>query len=325
MSFRTDKIRVGVLRGGPSPEYEVSLKTGQNILKNLEEKYIPIDIFISKEGIWHENGFEKNHENILKKIDLAINGMHGTYGEDGTIQKLFEAFNVPYTGSNSISSNICMNKVLSKKIYERNGIKTPFYMSIPFENLSRQAILEVYKNVPAPFVVKPSSSGSSVGVHIAYSLAELEEAVVASSHHSPAVLIEEMIKGKEATCGVIDGFRNLEYYPLLPIEIRHKKDFFDYDAKYSDSATEEICPGNFNQEESDKIKQFSIDAHKALGLRHYSRSDFIIHPKRGIFILETNSLPGLTEQSLIPKSLNAIGSNLKEFLNHIIDLTRNKN
>ncbi len=325
MSFRSDKIRVGVLRGGPSPEYEVSLKTGQSILKNLEEKYIPIDIVISKDGTWHENGFEKNPESILKKIDLAINGMHGTYGEDGTIQKIFETFNVPYTGSNSISSNICMNKVLSKKIYEKHGIKTPFYMSIPFEKLSRQAILEVYKTVPAPFVVKPSSSGSSVGVHIAYSLPELEEAIVASSHHSPAVLIEEMIKGKEATCGVIDGFRNSDYYPLLPIEIRHKKDFFDYDAKYKDTATEEICPGNFNQEESERIKQFSIDAHKALGLRHYSRSDFMIHPKRGIFILETNSLPGLTEQSLIPKSLTAIGSNLKEFLNHIIDLTRSKN
>lgn len=322
MSFSPDKIRIGVLRGGPSPEYEVSLKTGQNILRNLDEKYIPVDIFVSKSGVWHENGFEKNPENIIRKIDLAINGMHGSYGEDGTVQKIFELFGVPYTGSNSISSNICMNKSASKNLYKKHGIKTPFSITLPFEKLTKKAIKEIYYSIPMPVVVKPNASGSSVGVYIVHSFPELEEAIVASSMYSGAVIIEEYIRGKEATCGVVDSFRNYDHYPLIPIEIRHKKDFFDYDAKYSDNATEEICPGNFTHEEAEKIKNMTIEAHKALGLRHYSRSDFIIHPKRGIFILETNSLPGLTEKSLIPKSLNAIGSNLKEFLNHLIYMVR---
>lgn len=321
MSFSSDKIRVGVLRGGPSPEYEVSLKTGQNILKNLDDKYVPIDILVSKNGIWHENGFEKTPEKIIRKIDLAINGMHGTYGEDGTVQKIFEIFNVPYTGSNSTSSNLCMNKSASKSIYKKSGIKTPFSITISLEKLSKKIIKEVYFKIPLPVVVKPNTSGSSFGVYIVNSFPEFEEAVVASFIHSGTVIIEEYIKGKEATCGVVDSFRNVGHYPLMPIEIRHKKDFFDYNAKYFDKSTEEICPGNFTYEESEILKKMTIDAHKALGLRHYSRSDFIIHPKRGIFILETNSLPGLTEQSLIPKSLTAIGSNLKEFINHLVDLT----
>lgn len=325
MSFSPDKIRIGVLRGGPSPEYEVSLKTGQNILRNLDEKYIPVDIFISKNGIWHENGFEKKPENIIRKIDMAINGMHGKYGEDGTIQKILEVFGVPYTGSDSVSSSICINKSASKNLYKKLNIKTPFSITIPFDKLSKKAIREIYFSIPMPVIVKPNASGSSVGVYIVNSFLELEEAIIASSIHSNAVIVEEFIEGKEATCGVVDDFRNRDYYPLIPIEIKHKKDFFDYEAKYSDKGTEEICPGNFTDEEIEKIKKMTIDAHKALGLRHYSRSDFIIHPKRGIFILETNSLPGLTEKSLIPKSLNAIGSNLKEFLSHIIDLTRNKN
>jgi len=152
-------------------------------------------------------------------------------------------------------------------------------------------------------------------------LPELEEAVIAAAQYSPAVLIEEYIAGKEATCGVVEGFRGYGHYPLLPIEIRHNKDFFDYDSKYSDNGAEEICPGNFSRAEKEELEKMAVEAHKVLGLRHYSRSDFIIHPKRGIYILETNSLPGLTEKSLIPKSLSAIGSNIKEFLSHILHQT----
>lgn len=320
MSF-SQKIRAGVLRGGPSPEYDVSLKTGGNILKNLPEEYEPVDIFISRNGVWHEKGIEKTPENILRRIDVVINGLHGKYGEDGEVQNILDQFKVPYTGSGALSSALCMNKIASKKIYKNNSLKTPAFISIPFEDLTRKAIKEAFYNMVAPFVVKPSAAGSSVGVYIVSSLPELEEAVVAASRYSPAVLIEEYIGGKEATCGVVDGFRGKEIYPLLPIEIRHKKDFFDYDSKYSENGAEEICPGNFSSADSREIERMAAEAHKALGLRHYSRSDFIIHPRRGIYILETNSLPGLTEQSLIPKALQAIGSDVKEFLSHILKKT----
>jgi D-alanine-D-alanine ligase len=318
------KTKVGVLRGGPSPEYEVSLKTGSNILRNLPEEYEPVDIFISKEGVWHEKGLEKSPDKILGRVDVIVNGLHGKYGEDGEVQKILEQFKIPYTGSGMLASALCMNKITSKKIYQNNSLKTPSYISISFDKLSKEAIREAYQNMIRPFVVKPSSAGSSVGVYLVNSLPELEEAVIAAAQYSPAVLIEEYIAGKEATCGVIDGFRGQSYYPLLPIEIRHNKDFFDYDSKYSDNGAEEICPGNFSRQEREELEKLAVEAHKALGLRHYSRSDFIIHPKRGIYVLETNSLPGLTEKSLIPKSLNAIGSNIKEFLSHLIRQTLGK-
>ncbi len=324
MVFSPHKKRIGILRGGPSPEFEVSLKTGKNIIDNMPEDYHPVDIFISKDGVWHIEGIEKNPSSVLRSVDMVINAMHGSYGEDGTVQKILEEFGIPYSGSNSISSAISMNKILSKKIFNNHGLKTPFSINIPSKNLTREVIRNAYHNMPGPFVVKPSSSGSSVGVYLVNSLRELEEAVIASSDYSPSVMIEQFIEGKEATCGVIDGFRNQDFYPLIPIEIKHKKEFFDYDAKYKDDATEEICPGNFSPTEYESIKDMAIKAHRALGLRHYSRSDFIVHPKRGVYILETNSLPGLTEKSLIPKSLQAIGSNIKEFISHIISKTLNK-
>ena len=326
MSF-AHQTRVGVLRGGPSPEYEVSLNTGKNILANLPDGYEPIDILISRDGLWHERGLAKNPSNILKRLDVVVNGLHGKYGEDGEVQRLLDDFKVPYTGSLAMPSAIAMNKILTKRIYKNHSLKTPYSVHIPFENLSRQAIKDVYHSTTAPFVVKPSSAGSSIGVYIVQTLPELEEAVIAASQHSSAVLIEEFISGKEATCGVIEGFRDQNHYSLLPIEIRHKSNFFDYNSKYSspsNGGAEEICPGNFSPDETKMIQEMAVDAHKYLGLRHYSRSDFIVHPKRGVYILETNTLPGLTETSLIPKSLKAIGSNIKEFLAHLLAKTLNK-
>lgn len=315
------KTRIGVLRGGPSPEYEVSLNTGKAILSNLPEEYEPLDIFISKNGIWHEKGFEKTPESILKRVDMIINGLHGKYGEDGEVQKILDGFGVPYTGPRSLPASVSMNKILSKNIYGKHRLKTPVSVSLFIDNLSRQTIKDAYESIPAPFVVKPASAGSSVGVFIVDSLSDLEDAVLNAAQYSPSVLVEEFIKGKEATCGVIEDFRGQKHYALLPVEIKHKSDFFDYDAKYSDNGAEEICPGNFSESESEAIKNAAIAAHDILGLSHYSRSDFIVHPKRGVYILETNSLPGLTEQSLIPKSLTAVGSNIKEFLSHLINKT----
>lgn len=320
MSF-AHKTRIGVLRGGPSPEYEVSLNTGKSILSNLPEGYEPVDIFISKNGVWHEKGFEKTPGSILKRVDMIINGLHGKYGEDGEVQKILDSFGVPYTGPRALAAAISMNKLTSKNIFKRHGLKTPASVALSLENISRRSIRDAYESIPAPFVVKPISAGSSVGVFIVSSLPDLEDAILSSLEYSPAVIIEEFIRGKEATCGVIDDFRGQKHYALLPVEIKHKNEFFDYDAKYSDNGAEEICPGNFSQSEADIIKEAAILAHNSLGLSYYSRSDFIVHPKRGVYVLETNSLPGLTEKSLIPKSLVAVGSNLKEFISHLVDKT----
>jgi D-alanine--D-alanine ligase len=316
------KNRVAILRGGPSSEYEVSLKTGKSVMDNLADRYEVLDIFIDKEGTWHYQGAPITPEKLFKKIDVVFNALHGSYGEDGTVQKILDRFNIPYTGSTALASAVGMNKVLSKKIYKNNNLKTPIHATVSKENNSPAEILKLFKTFPMPAVVKPVSGGSSVGTAIAKTLSDLEQAVTEALKYSDTALIEEFISGKEATCGVIDNFRNEAVYSLLPVEIGKSKEssFYDYNAKYISNTQEIICPGNFTAVEKQMLQKIAIDAHKALGLRHYSRSDFIIHPKRGIYILETNTLPGLTDHSIIPKSLKAIGCTLPDFLDHLIKL-----
>jgi D-alanine-D-alanine ligase len=292
------KIRVGVLRGGPSPEYSVSLETGRSVLDNLDRDiYEPVDIFISRDGVWHESGFEKSPGKILGKSDVVWNALHGHYGEDGEVQRLLESFRIPYTGSNALSSALGINKIMSKKVYRDAGLKTPFSLDIYIGDLTRDKIRQIYHEVPMPFVVKPSSAGSSVGVRVAYSLAELEEAIVAAFEYSPQVLVEEFINGKEATCGVIDNFRNTSRYALIP----HSE-----------------LP--LSQAEKVAVERLALNAHDSLGLRHYSSSDFVIHPKRGIFILETDSQPSLHKESRFKKSLENVGSSISQFLHHTLSI-----
>ncbi len=315
------KTRVGVIRGGPSNEYEVSLKTGATVLHNLSiEKYNVRDIFIDRSGTWHMHGLPITPHEALNHIDVAFNALHGNYGEDGKIQHIFEVHGIPFTGSGSFASAIGMNKELSKEIYKKEKMKTP--QSRLLESLvdvSKEAH-KIFRSFPPPVVVKPMTSGSSVGVTIVKDFSGFDKAVSAAFEHSNSVLVEEFIQGREATCGVIDNFRDQEFYALPPIEIRpHEGGFYDFEAKYQ-GKSEKIVPGNFTYEEKKELERLAIQAHKALGLKHYSRSDFIIHPKRGIFILETNTLPGLTEHSSIPQALHTVGASISHFLDHIVDL-----
>ena len=319
------RIRVGVLRGGPSSEYDVSLQTGAAVLNNLpQEKYSPREIFIDKNGVWHVEGKPILPSDALTHVDIVVNALHGHYGEDGKVQHILEKHGIPFTGSGSFASAIGMNKLISKDIYKKNKLKTPQSKTIILgENISDK-IREVFNSFPPPLVVKPVSSGSSVGISIIKTVKELEPALELAFKYSDTVMIEEFIQGREATCGVIEDFRDQAYYALPAIEIRpHKGSFFDYEAKYA-GKSDEIVPGNFTEAEKRELEQLAIQAHRALGLRHYSRSDFIIHPHRGIFILETNTLPGLTEESLIPKALHAVGANLSHFLDHIVQLAIHK-
>ncbi len=315
------RIRVGVLRGGPSSEYDISLKTGATVLNNLsQDKYHARDIFIDKNGEWHMKGLPIKPYEALEHIDVVFNALHGNYGEDGKLQHMLEVHGIPFTGSGSFASAIGMNKVMSKDFFIKANLKTPKSIIVrSFENLKNK-IVEIMRAFPLPYVVKPVSSGSSVGITLVKELIFLEKAIEKALEHGDAVLIEEFIQGKEATCGVIDNFRDQEFYALPPIEIRpHSRHLFDYEAKYQ-GKSDEIVPGNFTDSEKREIEKIAIQAHKILGLRHYSRSDFIIHPKRGIFILESNTLPGLTEESLIPKALHAVGAPLPVFLDHIVQL-----
>lgn len=320
------KKKVGVLRGGPSSEYEVSLKSGHSVLKHLPEKYTTKDIFISKDGLWHMDGIVRPPEKILNSVDVIFNALHGEYGEDGQVQQLLQSHKIPFTGSDALASAFAMNKHLTKKAVEAQGIKTPNYFLIKANLESPHEIARrIFNTFGPPYVVKPVGLGSSVGVSIVRTIHDLPNVLEHSLSFTPTVLIEECILGKEATCGVIDQFRGESAYALLPIEIRFPKNFsfFDYQAKYS-GLSEEICPGNFTREEKEIIQGIATDVHRLLGLRHYSRSDFIVSPRRGIYFLEVNTLPGLTSESLMPKALSAVGTNLSDFFDHVVTLAMNE-
>lgn len=324
------RTRIGVVRGGPSNEYEVSLQTGASVLHALREKlidkYEAKDLFIDREGYWYVDGVLCDPVEILNKIDVVFNALHGPYGEDGRIQTFFETHGKPFTGSGSLGSAIGMNKVLSKKVFKDHGIKTPHHRIVEKKDIEKNidgVVRNLFHSFLLPAIVKPASSGSSVGVSIVHYYKEFPEALKKAAIHDNVILIEEFVKGIEATCAVLDHFRNEELYALPPVEIRSHNNIFDYEAKYS-GKSEEIVPATFSHKIKEEIAEMSRIIHRALGLRHYSRSDFIIHPRRGIYALEVNTLPGLTKESLLPKSLRAVGSDVHEFVDHIIQLAHGR-
>lgn len=315
-------IRVGVLRGGPSSEHEVSLKTGEAVLAGLPEKYSGKDILLSKNGEWFFNGQFSYPEKIIRSVDVVFNALHGYFGEDGKVQQILELFKVPYTGSGMLASSLGMNKILSREAFARAGLNVPRAIIIGKDEDYFEAARRIFKIMSPSWVVKPASSGSSVGISIVHSFNNLIDAIekAAAAATDSKIIIEEYIKGLEATCGVVDNFRNQKYYSLPVIEIipPSEHEFFDYQAKYN-GGTREICPANFDMGTKRKIEEMARLAHQALGCRHYSRADFRISPKGKIYILEINTLPGLTTESLLPKALNAVGSSYPEFFRPFIN------
>lgn len=328
-------IRVGVVRGGISSEYDVSLKTGANVLFHLQSdklnsKYKAIDILIDKEGVWHVKGRPVTMEDISNSVDVIFNALHGDFGEDGKIQQILEQWGIPYTGSGPFASAVGYNKILAKQEFEKLGIKTPGYTvhdsynsatGESSEDYAKRTAKSIWEKISPPWVVKLPSSGSSVGVEICKTFPELVEALTRSESTNGTILVEEMVVGKEATVPILENFRGKKFYVLPPVEIRvpKHKTFFDYDAKYS-GISEEVCPGNFTREEKDELERLASLIHTGLNLDHYSRSDFIIHPRRGIYALEVNTLPGLTDESITPRAIRAVGASMPEFIDHILGL-----
>jgi len=312
---------VGVLRGGPSREHEVSLESGANILAQLpEDRYIARDIYIDRAGTWHERGRPVAPERVLRQVDVVLNGLHGEYGEDGEVQKLMERFGVRYAGADSFGSYLAMHKVLAKARAREVGLLVPDFAYVEHAEDTGQVVHDVIRTFHQPVVVKPVAWGSSVGVAIvggyAPVLATVQQLFLDGVQ---GVLIEEVIKGREATVGVVEGLRGETLYGLPVVEIVPPDgDFFSYGAKYS-GESREICPGAFSRVAAEELQHAAKAIHRALGLRHYSRSDFIVSPK-GVYYLETNTLPGLTSESLLPKALAAVGVRMSDFLSHLVNL-----
>lgn len=315
------RIRVAVLRGGPSEEYEVSLTTGAAVIQALDPSHFEVvDVVISKQSEWFLRGVARDPRDIFHMVDVVFVALHGAYGEDGTVQRLMDTTGVKYTGSRAFPSAIALNKPMTKDRLVAHGVRMARHMVIGRDvkdNLPG-AVMAITELFGPRYIIKPIASGSSVGAMFAESPIMLEQALRTALEVYEQVIVEEFIEGKEATCGVVENFRDQGLYALPPVEIRRQTPVWDYEAKY-DGSVEELCPGHFTREEKDEIERLSLLAHQTLGLSHYSRSDFIV-AQDGIYFLEVNTLPGLTPTSLLPKALDAVGCAYGDFIEHLIRL-----
>lgn len=287
-----------------------------------EERYTARDIYIDKQGQWYDRGRETSPDRVLRQVDVVLIGLHGEYGEDGEVQKLLERFGVRYAGSGALGSYLAMHKLMAKARAREEGLLVPDYRYVERAGDAVVIAHEVIRTFPQPVVVKPVGWGSSVGVSIVGGYAPVRAAIEKLFVDGAAgVIVEEYIRGREATAGVVENLRDEKYYALPTVEIiPPKDDFYSLRAKY-DGSTRHICPGNFSRVITEELQHLARVMHRALGLRHYSRSDFIVG-KNGVYYLETNTLPGLSRDSLVPKSLEAVGVPLPEFLAHLITLAR---
>lgn len=311
--------RVSVVRGGPSPEYNFSLKTGESILRALDkEKYIANDVVLTRDGIWYINGVRTNFSDIAQHSDLVFNALHGEFGEDGKAQRLFKSFGVPFTGSDSLASALGSNKSMAKERFEAAGLNVARGEVIPRDAEMKGVAFNLGRDMGFPLVVKPVVGGSSVATSIARNETDLILALDSASKYGD-ILVEEYLEGKEGTVTVVDtGDGN--HFALCPIEIRPNEghEFYTNEAKINNQV-EHVSPGNFNISALTKMRDAAVLAHKAIGARHYSTSDFIVTPA-GLYILEIDTLPTLNDSSLIKKALEANEVNISDFLDHIISL-----
>jgi D-alanine-D-alanine ligase len=319
-------LKISVVRGGPSGEYDVSLRTGQNILNNLNlDKYKVEDIFVSRDGVWYRHGLPISPTQALLQTDVLLNAMHGDYGEDGKLQREAERAGVAYTGSGAFGVSMSLNKDLAKGIYKKNYLKTPEHITFKSAGAGdlHKIALKIFREFPQPSIIKPVSGGSSKDIHYCSSLEDVYTAIDEISQKGQPFMVKEYIFGKEASVATLENFRNEDLYALPPIEVVKKSPYFSYEEKYEGLERNIAVPGSFSTDEKEMLKELAKEAHQSLGLRHYSQSDFIISPN-GIYILETNALPGLTSTSLLPEALTSIGSSLPEFLDHLINLAQKK-
>lgn len=296
---------VAVLRGGPSLDHKASLKSGQLVLDYLyESPGTHRDIFIDKDGTWHDRGRPVDPHKVVTTVDMVFNALHGPYGEDGKVQKILMQHKVPFTGSRSLPCFLCSHKVLSKETVKERGVSVPRYVLCEKEEDLELKGAQAVRNFGLPMVVKSVFGEGSHWVRIATKPEELYRAADELLEHGP-VVFEEFIRGKEASLYLIEGFRENPLYSTPPLEIQN-----------INGTWTETCPGVFTRGQREELEAASREIFKALDLRHYAKIDFLVTPK-SIYFLEANALPKFYEGSLMSKALSAIGSSPKEFVAHI--------
>ena len=304
-----NKKIVALLSGGISSEREVSLNSGDQVYDALDKKKYHILRYDPATDIARLVA-------DAAKIDVALIILHGPYGEDGTIQGLLDLLNIPYQGSGVLGSALSMHKLVAKQLYERAGLPIPPYLSIKSSDHIDHA--DIGQRLGWPVVVKPVQAGSSIGMSIVTSERQMPEALKKAFEQDHDVLIEAHIDGIELTGGVI-GNDTLEALPLIEIIPGETHTFFDYEAKYVAGQTQEICPARISDTLTQKAQAFAKAAHTALHCSGYSRTDMILR-KDEIFVLETNTIPGMTRTSLLPQAAEKAGLSFSQLLDQLIDL-----
>lgn len=337
------KEKLGVIFGGMSTENEVSVLSAQSILKNIDqEKYEIFPIYIGKNGSWYP--YDEKHEKIqdvvgyLQKLDILFPVLHGLYGEDGTIQGLFELLKKPYVGCGVLASSIGMDKVYTKIIFDRAGLKQAnyeyirkyqekyIYVDKAFNEEIvelEEAVQKITKNLKFPMFIKPSNSGSSVGINKAKNEEELKKYIEYASKFDHKILIEEGIKGREVECAVLG---NEEVIASCVGEVKSAEEFYSYDAKYKNEASRTDIPANIPKEIAEEIRKQAIKAFKSIDGKGLSRVDFFIEDETNqIYINEINTLPGFTNISMYPKLFEESGICYQELLSKLMELSNKKN
>lgn len=316
---------VGVLRGGTSGEYNLSLKTGATMLSALpEDRYDVRDILIDRSGMWHLRGQPTTPARALAQLDVVLNALHGGIGEDGTVQRILERAGIPYAGSRALQSGIALNKIRAREMLQAAGVRMPRAISFSHQNAMPTGDMAslVFSQFGPPYLVKPPAEGASRGIRIAATIIELPDAIGDVLEQHGAALVEEFIRGDEASVGIIHDFRNEPLYVLPPAHVA--KDSHVIPTEWHDAGTlKHAVPSPFTHAQKLSLADVARAAHKALGLLHFSRADIIVAP-HGIYVLEVNTTPGLYPGATFPSMLDAVGSSVTEFLEHAIRLARNR-
>jgi D-alanine-D-alanine ligase len=304
------KLTVALLLGGISSEREVSLNSGRQVFEALDKEKYTVIQYDPKTDL-------PQLVADAEKIDVALVILHGPYGEDGTVQGLLDLLDIPYQGAGVLGSAVAMNKLLSKQLYHQAGLPVPPYVVL--ERGDRVRPDDLAARLGMPLVVKPVEGGSSVGMSIVREVDALQAAVEKALEFDRSVLLEAYIEGTEVTGGVL-GNDPPEALPLIEIIPGDGYEFFDYEAKYKPGATKEICPARIDETLAEKARTCAVAAHQALACRGYSRTDMIL--KNGeIYVLETNTIPGMTATSLFPQAAAAAGLPFGALLDRLIELS----
>jgi D-alanine-D-alanine ligase len=310
------KLRVAVITGGPSSEHEVSVSTGKMVLRYLSRKlYVASEVRINKNGQWQFLPQRKHYgtsvalSEVKRNFDIAFIALHGRFGEDGSLQALFARKGIPFTGSGPSASKLAMDKVASDRVFRKVGLTVP-----------RSAILKKGQKLPIhftfPVVVKPVRGGSSIGISIVHSQKQLPAAIRRAFSEDKEVMLQQFVTGRELTCSVLE--KGGKPVVLTPTEIIPKiADFFDYKAKYQKGGSREITPPRLSKSWINKIKSAALTAHRIFGCRGLSRTDFIIFRKT-LYVLEINTIPGMTPTSLLPQEARHDGYSFSTMLDIII-------